>query len=132
MDNGMAMHSTYGTYHLISHAADGSRRPIICHLGGNRFLTPQQRADRGYPAEEPVENYPSRITTQKSKRKVGRMLDSILSFAGLPADIATLVKGILNTEMHRARLRCCVTATECLANSGSLIERSKALPSPTE
>ena len=34
-------------YHCISLSPDGSRRPLICHLNGVRFLTPEQREALG-------------------------------------------------------------------------------------
>ena len=35
-------------YHCISMSSDGLRRPLICHLNGVRFLTPQQREALGF------------------------------------------------------------------------------------
>lgn len=37
-------------YHCISLSPDGSRRPLICHLNGVRFLTPEQREALGTTA----------------------------------------------------------------------------------
>ena len=39
-------------YHCISLSPDGSRRPLICHLNGVRFLTPEQREALGTTAPE--------------------------------------------------------------------------------
>ena len=43
-------------YHCISLSSDGSRRPLICHLNGVRFLTPQQREELGGMAAILVES----------------------------------------------------------------------------
>lgn len=47
--NGMIAHARWGTYQLVP--ADG--RPVIEHMHGRRFLTPEQRLELGYPAERP-------------------------------------------------------------------------------
>ncbi|CAK9089740.1 unnamed protein product [Durusdinium trenchii] len=83
MANGMGdgVHAKYGTYHCISMSSDGLRRPLICHLNGVRFLTPQQREALGYPPDPPVEFYPSRTMTNRKQRKVRHILDIVLELA---------------------------------------------------
>ncbi|CAK0791596.1 unnamed protein product, partial [Prorocentrum cordatum] len=72
MATGLAAHARYGTYpearradHCVSHPIPPERRPLICHLNGVRFLTPEQRAARGYPADPPVEFFCSRTMTSR-------------------------------------------------------------------
>lgn len=119
MGNGMAAHGRYGTYHCLSHSRDGSRRPLICHLNGVRFLTPEQRAQRGYPADPPVEFFPSRVLVNRRQRKLRFILDAIIVFAGMVdrAEICT-VKDILAKELNDTRFRCSEPASRCLPFAG--------------
>merc|ERR1711896_115324 len=101
MEAGMQhVHSTYGTYHLISEASDGTRRPLICHLNGVRFLTPEQRAEKGYPADPGVEFFPSRVMLNKRQRKVRTILDAVERFAGIGKDHSQEVRNILSMLLN--------------------------------
>merc|ERR1712054_374839 len=114
MAKGMAIHSKYGTYHCLSHDSTGSRRPLICHLTGVRFLTPEQRAERGYPADPPVEFFASRVMMNRKQRKVKRILDSVLSFAGIDEKQAGKLRDLLSKELNETRVRCSPPASQCL------------------
>lgn len=114
MAQGMGAHAKYGTYHCLSHASDGTRRPLICHLNGVRFLTPEQRAERGFPADPPVEFYPSRVMMNRRQRKIKRVLDAVLSFAGMDDQQAAKVRDILAKELNETRVRCSPPASQCL------------------
>jgi len=116
MEHSMAAHAKYGTYHLISHSANQKRRPIICHLGGSRFLTPDQRAERGYPPETSVSAWPTRVMTRKGEFKVRTILDRVLELANVPKQDLEL-KQLLATQLHLARLRGSVSASQCLAQT---------------
>ncbi|CAE6948943.1 unnamed protein product [Symbiodinium sp. KB8] len=108
MAKGMEAHAKYGTYHCISTASDGTRRPLICHLNGVRFLTPEQRAAMGYPADPPVEFYPSRTMMSRKQRKVRHILDAVLELADVDIDVSSTVRNILSkllNETHLARGR---------------------------
>lgn len=114
MAKGMDVHAKYGTYHCLSHSLDGSRRPLICHLNGVRFLTPAQRAERGYPADPGVECFPSRVMVNRRDRKVKSILDEIIRLCGIDKAEEGQVKEILARELHLTRMRCCKPASECL------------------
>merc|ERR1739848_931505 len=105
MAKGLAAHPKYGTYHCLSFGADGSRRPLICHLNGVRFLTPEQRAERGFPADPPVEFYPSRVMMNRKQRKVRRILDMVLSYAGVEGKEAGKLRDLLSKELTETRIR---------------------------
>ena len=49
----MDRHAKYGTYQYETDA----RVPLIEHVNGRRFLTPEQRAAMGWPAEAPKKNF---------------------------------------------------------------------------
>merc|ERR1712054_124718 len=114
MSNGMAVHGKYGTYHCLSHDTTGSRRPLICHLNGVRFLTPEQRAERGFPADPPVEFYPSRVMMNKRQRKIKRILDAVLSFAGVDDSQVARLRDLLGKLLNETRIRCSRPASQCL------------------
>lgn len=111
---GTEVHSKYGTYHCLSHAIDGSRRPLICHLNGVRFLTPEQRAERGFPADPPVEFFPSRTMMNRKQRKVRHILDCIIGFSALRQDDCEAVKNVLSKLLNETRIRCSAPASSCL------------------
>ncbi|CAE8618065.1 unnamed protein product [Polarella glacialis] len=120
MAKGMDVHAAkYGTYHCLSHALDGSRRPLIMHLNGVRFLTPEQRAARGYPADPPVEFFPSRVLLNRKQRKLKHILDAILGLAGmLDGTQAGRVKDILSKLINETRVRCSeLSSTRLLSKS---------------
>lgn len=114
MKNGMSVHSKYGTYHCLSHSVDGSRRPLICHLNGNRFLTPEQRSQRGYPSDPPVECYPSRVMMNRRQRRLRMILDTILSLSGVDLADMDSVRNILAKEFNATRRRCSDPSSLCL------------------
>jgi hypothetical protein len=117
MSNGMAAHYKYGTYHCLSHDSTGDRRPLICHLNGVRFLTPQQRAERGFPADPPVEFYPSRVMMNRKQRKVKKILDLVANFAGMEGEQAVQLRDILSKELNETRIRCSPPASQCLPST---------------
>jgi len=115
MAKGMAQHSAkYGTYHCLSHSCDGSRRPLICHLNGVRFLTPEQRAERGYPADPPKEFFPSRCMVNRRQRKLKPILDTIMALIGLDKAAAGKVRDILSKELNETRIRSSDPASQSL------------------
>ena len=86
IEHGMAAHAKYGTFHLIANAPGSTRKrvPIICHLNGNRFLTPEQRAAKFGcdPSKLSVAGqHPSRVMTHAKERKLKRILNTIVAFA---------------------------------------------------
>lgn len=113
MANGMSAHPRCGTYHCLSHGVDGLRRPLICHLNGVRFLTPEQRAERGYPADPPVEFFASRTIVNRRQRKVRVILDLIESLCGMDAGEAN-VRDCLAKQLNDARMRSCASASASL------------------
>eukprot|EP00434_Breviolum_minutum_P043637 symbB.v1.2.038909.t1/scaffold6236.1/size19760/2 len=116
MANGMGngVHAKYGTYHCISLSSDGSRRPLICHLNGVRFLTPQQREELGYPPDPPVEFFPSRTMTSRKDRKVRHILDSILELADVDMEFSAAVRNLISKFLNETRLRNSRPASSCL------------------
>lgn len=114
MEAGLEVHSMYGTYHLISEASDGTRRPLICHLNGVRFLTPEQRAERGYPADPPVEFFPSRVMLNKRQRKVRSILDTVERLAGIEKDHSQQIRNILSMLLNETRIRISKPASTSL------------------
>jgi len=117
MAHGMAVHPRYGTYHCLSHSVDGTRRPLICHLNGVRFLTPEQRAERGYPADPPVEFYPSRVMFNRKQRKLKGILDTIIGLAGIAGGDLDRIRNILSKELNQTRMRCSDPASEALPSN---------------
>ncbi|CAE7447587.1 unnamed protein product, partial [Symbiodinium sp. CCMP2456] len=117
MAKGMEAHAKYGTYHCISTASDGTRRPLICHLNGVRFLTPEQRAAMGYPADPPVEFYPSRTMMSRKQRKVRHILDAVLELADVDIDVSSTVRNILSKLLNETRLRISEPASYHLPTS---------------
>ncbi|CAJ1337477.1 unnamed protein product, partial [Effrenium voratum] len=109
MANGMSAHPKYGTYHYISHSVDGSRRPLIMHLNGVRFLTPEQRLALG------VEFYPSRTMTSRRQRKVKHILDEVLEFADVDMEFSSTVRNLLSKMLNDTRHRLSAPAYSCLA-----------------
>jgi len=116
MNGGMAAHPRYGTYYCLSYGPDGLRRPLICHLNGVRFLTPEQRAERGYPADPPVEFFPSRVVMNKRQRKLKHILDAILKMAGTSREDESTVKDILGKELNETRIRSSRPASQLLVH----------------
>lgn len=115
MASGMAAaHPRYGTYHCLSHSRDGNRRPLILHLNGVRFLTPLQRAERGFPAEVSVEFHPSRVMMNKKCRKIKTILDGILGYANFDKQLIVTVRNILSAEFNKTRIRGADSASACL------------------
>lgn len=115
MSGGMDAHPKYGTYHCLSYGPDGLRRPLICHLNGVRFLTPEQRAERGFPADPPVEFYPSRVMVNKRHRRLRVILDAIVCFVGADLQQANELKNILSKELNETRIRSGKPASQSLA-----------------
>ena len=101
MQQGMAAHATYGTYHLLCYGSDGAQQPAISHLNGVRFLTPEQRVAKGYPAHCDA---PSRVMVHRSERRLKNILDSIIRFAGICEELDRL-KNILSIQLNAARIR---------------------------
>lgn len=114
MANGLAAHPKYGTYHCLSRSRDGNRRPLICHLNGVRFLTPEQRAERGYPADPPIEFYPSRVMMNRKHRKLKNILDHIVAYAAVDEKQVGKVKDIFSKLFNETRIRCSAPSSECL------------------
>jgi len=114
MATGLAAHARYGTYHCVSHPIPPERRPLICHLNGVRFLTPEQRAARGYPADPPVEFFCSRTMTSRRARRLRPILDAIGCLAGLDRERSARVREILSKLLNETRIRCSRPASEAL------------------
>merc|ERR1719410_2990660 len=114
MANGLAAHPKYGTYHCLSFGADGSRRPLICHLNGVRFLTPEQRAERGFPADPPKEFFPSRVMMNRRQRKVKRILDEVIGFAATERLLCEEVRNILSKLLNETRISISAPASRSL------------------
>mmetsp|Transcript_126282 Transcript_126282/g.252294 ORF Transcript_126282/g.252294 Transcript_126282/m.252294 type:complete len:446 (-) Transcript_126282:39-1376(-) len=114
MAKGLAAHPKYGTYHCLSFGADGSRRPLICHLNGVRFLTPEQRAERGFPADPPKEFFPSRVMVNRRQRKVKRILDEVIGFAATERLLCEEVRNILSKLLNETRISISAPASRSL------------------
>mmetsp|Transcript_94971 Transcript_94971/g.207720 ORF Transcript_94971/g.207720 Transcript_94971/m.207720 type:complete len:438 (-) Transcript_94971:505-1818(-) len=110
----MAIHPRYGTYHCLSYGPDNLRRPLICHLNGVRFLTPEQRAARGYPADPGVEFFPSRTMTNKRHRRLKAILDLIVGLSGVDKSDEAKLKDVLSKLLNETRLRSSQPASACL------------------
>eukprot|EP00929_Paragymnodinium_shiwhaense_P083427 TRINITY_DN44454_c0_g1_i1.p1 TRINITY_DN44454_c0_g1~~TRINITY_DN44454_c0_g1_i1.p1 ORF type:complete len:429 (+),score=63.45 TRINITY_DN44454_c0_g1_i1:82-1368(+) len=110
-------HAKYGTYHLISRGADGERRALIMHLNGVRFLTPEQRLQRGFPEGDPsVEQFPSRCMMNRRQRRLKIILDAMMAFVGLEKSAACPLRDILSKELNKTRHRIGAPASQCLAS----------------
>jgi len=79
-----------------------------------RFLTPEQRAERGFPADPPVEFYPSRVMVSKRSRRLRAILDVIVCFVGAELGQANELKNILSKELNETRFRSGKPASHCL------------------
>lgn len=51
-ENGLEMHNQYGCYFLD----DGVPESMIHHIDGRRWMTPEQRAEKGLPALPDIMN----------------------------------------------------------------------------